>query len=214
MAVLSLQHIVPLPLADRNLTGSAVWGKSVAIEGNGAYHFRAPSGTGKSTLAHLLYGLRMDYTGEYLIDGKSARNHTLDEWGRLRQHTLSIIFQDLKLMPQLSAMDNLLLKANLYPGDHRPLIADMAARLGMGPMLSKAVRTLSQGERQRIAIIRALLQPFRWLIADEPFSHLDSDNRDAAVALIAETVAKNNAGLLCFQLEDDNYFDYHQKWVL
>lgn len=214
MAVLSLQNLIPSPLADRNRDASAIWEKQLTLEGNGIYHLRAPSGTGKSTLAHLLYGLRMDYTGDYLIDGKSARNHTLDEWGRLRQHTFSIIFQDLKLLPRLSAMDNLLLKAYLYPGNHRPEIDAMAERLGVKALLPKPVHTLSQGERQRIAIIRALLQPFRWLIADEPFSHLDSANRQAALTLMAESVTKNKAGLLCFQLEDDNYFNYHEKWQL
>jgi putative ABC transport system ATP-binding protein len=74
--------------------------------------------------------------------------------------------------------------------------------------------TLSYGERQRVAIIRSLLQPFDWLLMDEPFSHLDNMNIEKAVNLIGEVVATNNAGLLLADLEKNDYFRYHKKLFL
>ena len=80
--------------------------------------------------------------------------------------------------------------------------------------LERVVSTLSYGERQRIAIIRALMQPFNLILLDEPFSHLDEVNIQSAIALIKQEIEKRDATLLITDLEDDQRFPYHQKFML
>ena len=82
----------------------------------------------------------------------------------------------------------------------------MASRLGISNKLNNQVKTCSYGEQQRIAIIRALQQPFEFLLMDEPFSHLDENNRKIATALIEEEAAKRNAGIILADLKRVEYF--------
>lgn len=83
----------------------------------------------------------------------------------------------------------------------------MAERLGISNKLQKQVRLCSYGEQQRIAIIRALQQPFDFILMDEPYSHLDENNRKIATALIEEEAAKRNAGILLADLKRVEYFN-------
>ena len=90
------------------------------------------------------------------------------------------------------------------------MIDEMAALLGITHILHQKAAMCSYGEQQRIAIIRALMQPFNWLIMDEPFSHLDKHNINKAAALIDAECKKRNAGFLLTDLEDDENFNYMQ----
>jgi putative ABC transport system ATP-binding protein len=90
----------------------------------------------------------------------------------------------------------------------------MAEQLGITKILHQRAGICSYGEQQRIAIIRALMQPFEWLLMDEPFSHLDQENTRKAAALITEECNKRNAGFILTDLDDDHYFTYHQNLVL
>jgi putative ABC transport system ATP-binding protein len=93
-------------------------------------------------------------------------------------------------------------------------MTEFAERLCVAHTLNRPIQTLSYGERQRIAIIRALMQPFTTLLLDEPFSHLDQQNIELATQLIAQELQLRNATLLLTDLEDDNHFEYHQKFAL
>ena len=95
----------------------------------------------------------------------------------------------------------------LNPFHPESRIAEMASQLGIGNKLNKLVKTCSYGEQQRIAIIRALQQPFDFLLMDEPFSHLDENNRKIAAALIEEEAAKRNAGVILADLKRVEYFN-------
>ncbi len=87
----------------------------------------------------------------------------------------------------------------------------MAEKLGIASILHQRAGLCSYGEQQRIAIIRALVQPFSWLMMDEPFSHLDIANTKKAAALIAEECRKRNAGFLLTDLDEDNHFTYTKQ---
>jgi putative ABC transport system ATP-binding protein len=91
---------------------------------------------------------------------------------------------------------------------------EMAARLGISHILHQKAGLCSYGEQQRIAIIRALMQPFDWLIMDEPFSHLDNENIEKAAALITAECNKRNAGFIITDLEDDTHFNYTRQYQL
>ncbi len=213
---ISLEQIVPIPLKDRaSLQQSQIWGKQVQFETPQRTKVKAPSGTGKTTLIHSMYGLRNDYTGKLHYNSASISQYSDEQMAGLRQSTISVVFQDLRLFTQLTAKENIELKRILQkPYYEANKIDDMAARLGVTHILNNPVATCSYGERQRIAIIRALIQPFELLLMDEPFSHLDEANTTKAVALIQEECDKRNAGFVLCDLDDDAHFNYTNYYLL
>ena len=213
---IELKQVVPLVLKERLLyKQSNVWDTTITFMPGEYIKIQAPSGTGKTTFANTLYCIRKDYTGTLLMDGKSLKDFSLDELVKMRQNKLSVIFQNLRLFPNLSAFENIELKRLLVPNYcSKEKIEWMAEALGITQLLNQKTGTCSFGEQQRIAIIRALVQPFQWLIMDEPFSHLDDSNIAKAAALIDNECKARNAGLIIADLEADNHFIYSHKYML
>jgi ABC-type lipoprotein export system ATPase subunit len=207
---LELQNIIPIPLKDKLLQrDSGVWNKNLQFEQGEFIKIKAPSGVGKTTFVHLIYKLRKDFEGDVLWDNKNLSLIKPDELALLRQQNISIIFQDLRLFPNLTARENIELKRILQrPFYESSVIDNMAEQLGILSILHQKASMCSYGEQQRIAIIRSLMQPFGWLIMDEPFSHLDKNNIDKATALIEAECKKRNAGFILTDLEDDEHFKY------
>lgn len=193
---------------------SMVWGAVCDMPQGALIHLQARSGQGKSTLIHTIYGLQKEYSGEVLCNDRSLRCFSPDAISRWRQQEVAIVFQDLRLFPQLRVAENLELKRQLTGFGSRKDANQMAERLGIGHLLQRNAATLSYGERQRVAIIRALLQPFSLLLLDEPFSHLDEANIALAAALIAEGVKQRGATLFLADLEPDDRFPYTHRWTL
>ena len=198
-----LDAIVPFPLKD-NYLSSGVWGERIEIKDGMSYLVNAPSGNGKSTLLSYMYGLRKDYEGRVTIDGRDTKDFSPVEWSRQRQSNISMVFQDLRLFGELTAWQNILVKRNLAGGTIDDHIINMAQTLGVHDFLHKQVKFLSMGQQQRVAIIRALVQPFKWLLLDEPFSHIDRENISRAAQLIREACERNKAGLVITTL-GENY---------
>ena len=132
----------------------------------------------------------------------------------LRAGYLSIVFQDLRLFPELTTWENLEIKRTLTNTVTPQYASEMLQRLGIYEKKDSQAKTLSYGEQQRVAIIRSLLQPFDWLLMDEPFSHLDNMNIEKAISLITEVVNMNRAGLILADLERNDYFSYHKSLYL
>lgn len=214
--IIELDHIVPVPLKDRfSQRSSDVWNNTLKLEQGEFIKIKAPSGTGKTTLVHILYKLRHDYEGSVRIDDRSTASIKDDSLAELRQQHLSIIFQDLRLFPNLTARENIELKRILQTPFYEATVIDtMAEALGVNHIMEQQAGLCSYGEQQRIAIIRALIQPFSWLIMDEPFSHLDMDNTQKAAALIEAECRKRNAGLIITDLDEDMNFTYTKKYTL
>ncbi len=212
-----LDHLNPFPLADRLTANnnSHIWNKYLQLNDGEWIKITAPSGTGKTTLMHILYALRSDYTGNTIFNQHNLRTLAGNDLSTIRQYNLSVIFQDLKLFPLLTAKENIELKRVLQtPYCSSERVYEMAQTLGVTHILEQPTSICSYGEQQRIAIIRALVQPFNWLIMDEPFSHLDQANKKIAATLIAEECIKRNAGLIITDLDDDDLFDYSRKLIL
>jgi len=207
--LIELDKLVPHPLPDRIVKSSAIWSNELKIEPHSKVLFSAQSGMGKSTLLHILYGLRQDYSGEAKLEGKSLREFSLADWEAIRRERISLQFQDLRLFPNLTARDNL----NLLPriNSSAPSVEEMTERLGMTPFLDQSLSTLSQGQRQRMALVRALRKPFQLLMLDEPFSHLDEGNQLNACSLIEEVVRGNKAGLLVSSLGSTPPIKFDQR---
>ncbi|MFL9482946.1 ATP-binding cassette domain-containing protein [Chitinophagaceae bacterium LWZ2-11] len=209
----SLSKLIPGPLKDRMLQrDSDVWNSDLSFASTERLKIKAPSGTGKTTLAHMLYKLREDYEGSINYGQRDLRSFTPGNLAKLRQTEISIIFQDMRLFANLTARENIELKRVLQtPQYESSVIDEMAERLQISHILNRRAGQCSYGEQQRIAIIRALVQPFEWLIMDEPFSHLDQANIRKAAALIAEECDKRKAGFLLTDLDDDDHFDYSKQ---
>lgn len=212
---LQLNGVIPDPLQSKVKTGSsAVWLQEVTWTCTEYIFVRAPSGTGKTTLMHLLYGLRKDYNGTISWDSQNITSMNADSWADTRSRDVSLIFQDLRLLPHLTAWENLEIKRVLTNYISVEEVTELMRRLGIADKRDSLARTMSYGEQQRLSIIRALLQPFKWILMDEPFSHLDEANKLKAAALIQEMVVRNGASLLMADLDDNDYFPYTQKLLL
>ncbi|NNV55422.1 ATP-binding cassette domain-containing protein [Limnovirga soli] len=213
---IQLQQIVPVPLKDKfSKRGSDVWNNNLQFAPGEWIKIKAPSGTGKTTLVHILYKLRSDYEGTILWNNTPLQQITGDALAAMRQQQVSIVFQDLRLFPNLTARENIELNRVLQePYCESSTIDAMAEVLGITHILHQKAALCSYGEQQRIAIIRAMVQPFSWLLMDEPFSHLDQQNITKAAALIAAECTKRNAGIILTDLEDDTFFKYHKTLYL
>jgi ABC-type lipoprotein export system ATPase subunit len=209
-----LRHVIPTPLQAQIRQGSNIWACDLDLPNNGRYFVSAASGKGKTTLQHLLYGLRKDYTGSALWSDMPLSTFSLEQWALLRQHSISAVFQDLRLFLDLSARENLLLKNELTNHLTEVEITQMAQALEVETLLERPCGLLSYGQRQRIAIIRALCQPFHILLMDEPFSHLDSRNIQLACDLISHQAKAQNAGYLLASLGDEYFLPYDKKLLL
>ena len=207
--LIDLQNVIPYAIPKKMVEHSQVWAKNFRIETNSKVLVSAKSGTGKSTLLHIIYGLRKDYSGQLLIDEKSVSNQSYEQWENLRQHSISIVFQDLRLFPHLTACQNLELIPEVNPASLS--IKEMAGALSVEDCLNQSVDTLSHGQRQRIAIIRALRKPFRLILLDEPFSHLDEENQLHASCLIQQVTKANDAGMIVSSLDLTSVFDFDQE---
>ena len=192
---------------------SQVWGKSIELSPSSRIRITAPSGTGKSSLVHFLAFTNKNYRGSILFEGTELGSIPRKEKSRLLQTRISIVFQDLRLINDLSVWENLRLKGSLgnFPAEEQE---DMLRYFELFDKRDALVNSMSQGERQRIAIIRALSQKFDLLILDEPFSHLDSNWQEKAWDLIDKRSASNKAGLIYTSLDGQEKWSFDQSLSL
>jgi putative ABC transport system ATP-binding protein len=198
---IELDMVIPGPLRECPKLDSEIWGTQLVFDEPAFYQVWAPSGRGKTTFAHIIYGLRRDYSGSVNIDGTAASAITANDWALLRQSHFSIVFQDLRLFPDLTARENIQLNRSLAPYLSDWEIRDLCKELSIVDLLDKPCGQMSFGERQRVAVIRAMAQPFEWLLLDEPFSHLDQRNADKVSSLIRQQCQQRGAGCLQMTLE-------------
>lgn len=184
-----------------------VWNNPITFIKGEKVQIVAPSGSGKTSLIHFLYGMRRDYNGSILFDKKDIASFSAEDFAGIRTRNISIIFQDLKLFQEYTVYKNIEIKRTLDPFHSGNPIVEMAVKLGIENKLNKPVKTCSYGEQQRVAIIRALQQPFDFLVMDEPFSHLDENNRKTAMALIEEEAGKRKAAIILADLKRVEYFN-------
>jgi ABC-type lipoprotein export system ATPase subunit len=203
---ISLQHLFPVFFEKGKADGSGIWNKEITFNKGENIHIIAPSGSGKTSLIHFLYGLRNDYTGSICYDKSDIKNFDAEKFSTWRQRHISIVFQDLRLFAEHTVLQNLEIKRSLLPYHSENKIEAMARRLGIENKLNRLCNTCSYGEQQRIAIIRALQQPFDFLLLDEPFSHLDDINRKKAMELMEEESAERNATIILADLREIEYF--------
>ena len=182
--------------AQRSAIISDVWLKDIIFEKGKTYLLEANSGTGKSSLCSFVYGYRKDYQGRIFFDEQNILQLTVKQWVDQRKKHLSLLWQDLRLFPELSAFENVLLKNKLTGFQKKKTIEEWFDRLGIDDKKNALVGQMSFGQQQRVALIRALCQPFDFLFADEPVSHLDDSNSQIMADILQEEVEKQGVGLI------------------
>ena len=166
-------------------------GERVAVMG--------PSGSGKSTLLNLICGLDEATSGEVEIDGVNVAGLDDDARTRMRREKIGMIFQTFNLLPTLSATENVSLPLRLQGVSRREAEARanrMLEKVGLGGRRTHRPDEMSGGERQRIAIARALIFEPPVLLADEPTGNLDSRTGEEILALLDELHREFNTTIL------------------
>ena len=214
MNLITLQNTLPQVFADKNFIDSDVWHKDVEFEKGHFYLIEAASGTGKSSLCSYLYGYRDDYQGIICFDDANIRQLGIDQWVDIRKKSLSILFQDLRLFAELTAMENVLLKNSLTGFKKKKDIKDLFNELGIGDKMNVVVGKLSFGQQQRVALIRALCQPADFILLDEPVSHLDEVNARNMARILTEEASRQGAGIIVTSIGKHLELDYTKTMQL
>jgi ABC-type lipoprotein export system ATPase subunit len=142
------------------------------------------SGAGKTTLLYTLAGLEQPKSGRILIKGQSIYHGSGAALARLRNKHMGYVFQNYLLLPELTALENVLLPAMISRNATRDIGATILERVGLGHRLHHLPNELSGGEQQRAAIARALINDPDILFADEPTGNLDSKNGTEIMSLL------------------------------
>jgi putative ABC transport system ATP-binding protein len=170
---------------------------SFSIEPGEFVVIKGSSGSGKSTLLSLLSGLDSPSQGRVFLDGADITDLTEDDLAPLRNRTIGFVFQSFHLVPSLNALENVMFPAELA-GDRRAeaKARSLLDRVGLSGRSGNFPHQLSGGEKQRVAICRALINDPQVLFADEPTGNLDSKNGDAILDLLLDLHAERRMTLV------------------
>ena len=214
MTSITLHHTLPRVFAQRTDIHSDVWLQDVTFERGHLYLIQAASGTGKSSLCSYLTGYRHDYSGSICFDGHDISTLRTSDWTVLRQHSLSHVFQELRLVPELTAWENVQIKNQLTHHKNEAAILAWFEALGIADKRDTKLARMSFGQQQRVAIIRALCQPFDFLLADEPVSHLDKENCRIVGDIMMEEARHQGAAVIVTSIGHHIDWPYEKHFEL
>jgi putative ABC transport system ATP-binding protein len=160
-----------------------------------------PSGSGKSTLLHLIAGILTPDAGTILLEGVDLLRQGDAGRRRIRIHRVGLVFQEFELLDHLSVRENILLpyfveRSLQHDESVERRLESLAEAAGLLPLLSRKPRSLSQGERQRVAICRALITEPALVLADEPTGNLDPDTTNNVLEMLLSEVSRRDKALL------------------
>lgn len=157
-----------------------------------------PSGSGKSTLLNLVGALDTPTSGQVLLGSTDVTALAGSALARFRASSVGFVFQDHHLLPQLSAVENVLLPALALDGGGRDEVwaREIMGRIGLGGRADVFPAQLSGGERQRVALARALVNGAELLLCDEPTGNLDAETGATVVTLLLELAHEQGATVL------------------
>ena len=200
---IELKNLKPRYMSESEVAGSDIYLQpSIIFERGKKYMVCAKSGHGKTSLLNFIYGSNLNYDGT--IDYHEPVASPFD----LRLRKLSYIFQDLCLFPELTALENVQIKNNLTGHKSEAEIEAMLDSVLPAGKKYQPLRTLSLGQRQRVAAVRALCQPFEFLMMDEPFSHIDRATSQQVAAMTLREVESQGAALIVTALDAIDLFPF------
>lgn len=168
-------------------------GKTMVLDG--------PSGCGKTTILHMISGLLRADNGSIVFDGQELQDLDSKSRSRWRSQNIGYILQKLNLLDELSVLENVLLplcwRAELVDSKYlQQQACQLLAQVGLADKLHMLPTKLSIGEQQRVAVVRALLQRPKLVLADEPTASLDKANGELVLSLLKQLCQQNNTALL------------------
>ena len=208
MNSIHFKYVIPQVFASREQQDSEIWQQDVVFEKDRVYLVEADSGKGKSTFCSYIQGYRNDFSGQLLFDDVDVRSLKVNDWVVIRERHISLLFQELRLFPELTAMENVEIKNKLTGFKSRVQIDEWFDMLGISDKRDAKVGRMSFGQQQRVAMIRALVQPFDFILADEPISHLDDSNSDIMGKFLMEEAKMQGAGVIITSIGKHMNLDY------
>jgi putative ABC transport system ATP-binding protein len=194
--ILSVEHLNKLfKSGDRSV--AILHDISFALEEGSACAIVGPSGSGKTTLIAICAGLERPTEGAVLLNGTAMHSATEEELSRVRNQFVGFVFQNFQLLPSLTALENVMVPAEIRGENHaRSRAEDLLRQVGLGARKDHYPIQLSGGEQQRVAIARAFMNHPRILFADEPTGNLDNDTAREIVRLIFQLNAEAGTTLV------------------
>lgn len=214
MEKITFSQVLPEVFAQAAPLSSEVWQHDVVFERGRTYLVVADSGRGKSTFCSYVSGYRSDYRGDILFDDCSIRRHSIRQWTEARRCDVSLLFQELRLFPELTAMENVEVKNSLTHHKTRQEIAQWFDQLGIADKKDEKVAHMSFGQQQRVAMMRALAQPFSFLLADEPISHLDDSNAALMTDIMMAEARRQGAAVIVTSIGKHVDMNYDKTFKL
>lgn len=208
MEKIEFLNVLPQVFAQRDDIKSGIWRQEKVFEKGKLYLIEAESGKGKSTFCSYVTGYRHDYSGKVMFDGNDTQSYKENTWTAIRQRHIALLFQELRLFPELTAYENVEIKNRLTQWKSRKQIETWFERLGIADKLSTKVGRMSFGQQQRVAMVRSLVQPFDFLLADEPISHLDDANAETMGEVMMEEARSQGAGVIVTSIGKRILLDY------
>ena len=194
---ITFQSVVPQVFeSQKEALHSEVWNRELTFEKGKLYLIEAASGRGKSTFCSYVLGYRHDYSGQVLFNDVPTSTFKVRDWVEARRLHISHLFQELRLFPELTAFENIVIKNKLTNFKSQEQIATWFEQLGIADKMHERIGRMSFGQQQRVALIRALVQPFDFLLVDEPISHLDDKNAAVMAEMMMKEVREQGAGVL------------------
>lgn len=194
---ITFQSVVPQVFeSQKEALHSEVWNRELTFEKGMLYLIEAASGRGKSTFCSYVLGYRHDYSGQVLFNDVPTSTFKVRDWVEARRLHISHLFQELRLFPELTAFENIVIKNKLTNFKSQKQIATWFEQLGIADKMHERIGRMSFGQQQRVALIRALVQPFDFLLVDEPISHLDDKNAAVMAEMMMKEAREQGAGVL------------------
>ncbi len=215
METIRFSSVVPQVFSSiTNQLESDIWNTEAVFQKGHLYLVEADSGKGKSTFCSYVVGYRRDYSGHVMFDETDTMSFTVKDWVNVRQRHISHLFQELRLFPELTALENVEIKNAITGFKSREEIIEWFDMLGIGDKLNAKIGHMSFGQQQRVAMIRALVQPFDFILVDEPISHLDDTNSDIMAKIMMTEAKAQGAGVIVTSIGKRMNLNYEKTFKL
>lgn len=214
MDKIQFNSVIPKVFSHFPSLESEVWNTDVTFEKGHLYLVEADSGKGKSTFCSYIVGYRHDYSGQVLFDAQDTKGFKVSEWVNIRKNHISHLFQELRLFPELTAFENVQIKNKLTNFKSENQIKTWFEALGIAEKLDVKVGLLSFGQQQRVAMLRALVQPFDFILVDEPISHLDDKNSEIMGQIMLDEAQAQGAGVIVTSIGKHMNLNYERIFKL
>lgn len=193
-----------------------VWNQSLEFRKGRSYLIEAASGRGKSSFCSFVYGLRTDYQGSVSYFSSNGQPVSITEKTlcEMRRNSLALMFQEHRIFPELTAVENVMLKNQLTDYFTEEEVRRHLVALGLEERLDRPCRLLSFGQQQRVAFVRLLAQPADFILLDEPVSHLDLKNAEIMSTMLSERQAKEGAAIIVTSIGHRLPYSYDQTLKL